>query len=53
MRTSVIAVRLKKLGVHIREKQLSRIFRNVFYCGLLSNIMLGDKIVEGKTGSRL
>jgi site-specific DNA recombinase len=47
LRTSEIAARLKRLGHPIREKQLSAIFRNVFYCGLLSNKMLGDKIVEG------
>lgn len=47
LRTSVISARLKKLGYDISEKRLSEIFRNVFYCGLLSNKMLGSKIVEG------
>ncbi len=48
MRSSEIAGRLNKLGINIREKQLSRIFRNMFYCGLLSNSMLNGKIVEGQ-----
>lgn len=47
LRTSEIAKRLRKSGINIREKQLSRIFRNVFYCGLLSNALLEEKIVEG------
>ncbi len=48
LRTSEIAARLQKLGYKISEKRLSEIFRNVFYCGLLSNKMLGAVIVEGK-----
>ncbi len=47
MRTSEIAKRLAKSGIKIREKQLSRIFRNVFYCGLLSNSLMDNKVVEG------
>jgi site-specific DNA recombinase len=47
LRTSEISKRLHRLGVDIHEKQLSAIFRNVFYCGLLSNKMLKGKIVEG------
>ncbi|MEN9523723.1 MAG: hypothetical protein RL065_2100 [Bacteroidota bacterium] len=42
-----IEKRLKKLGTPVSEKRLSAAFRNVFYCGLLSNKMLGDKLVEG------
>ena len=48
MKSSEIAKKLNKLGFKIREKQLSRIFRNLVYCGKLSNKMLGDKIVDGK-----
>jgi len=47
LRNTEIAARLEKLGVKIREKQLSRVFRNIFYCGLLTNNMLKGKIVEG------
>lgn len=47
LRTSEISKRLKRLGYDISEKRLSEIFRNVFYCGLLSNKMLGGKMVEG------
>ena len=47
LRTSEIAKRLQKSGVNIREKQLSRIFRNVFYCGILSNLLLKEKMVDG------
>src|ERR1043165_3065657 len=48
LKSSEIALRLHKLGYKIREKQLSRIFRNLFYCGLLSNRMLGATIVQGR-----
>ncbi len=48
MKSSEIAVKLNKLGFKIREKQLSRIFKNMVYCGKLSNKMLGDNIVDGK-----
>lgn len=47
LRTSEISKRLNRLGYDISEKRLSEIFRNLFYCGLLSNKMLGGKIVEG------
>lgn len=47
LRTSEISEKLERLGFIIHEKRLSYIFRNVFYCGLLTNSMLGDKIVEG------
>jgi len=48
LRTIEIVGRLSKLGFNISEKLLSAIFRNVFYCGLLSNKMLEGRIVEGK-----
>jgi hypothetical protein len=41
--TFEIAKRLTKSGIKIREKQLSRAFRNVFYSGLLSNTLLEKK----------
>ncbi len=42
-----IANRLTKLGTPVTEKKLSAAFRNVFYCGLLSNRMLGDRLIDG------
>ncbi|MFM2224187.1 MAG: hypothetical protein RJA07_389 [Bacteroidota bacterium] len=45
--TVQISDRLTKLGTPVSEKKLSAAFRNVFYCGLLSNRMLGDKVLEG------
>ena len=46
--TNVIGQKLRVLGVKVSDKHLSRLFRNVFYCGLLSNKMLGQEIVEGQ-----
>ncbi len=43
-----IAKRLKKLGLVLTDKRLSWAFRNVFYCGLLRNNLLGDTVLEGK-----
>ncbi|WP_439883564.1 recombinase family protein [Pontibacter sp. MBLB2868] len=43
-----IVERLRKLGLKIYKQKLSEIFSNVFYCGLISHQMLGDKIVQGK-----
>lgn len=53
LRNSEISKRLAKSGVNIRDKQLSRIFRNVFYCGLMSNSLLEGKIVEGSNWEAL
>lgn len=44
----VIGEKLRSLGVKVTDKRLSSLFRNLFYCGLLSNKMLGNEIVEGK-----
>ncbi len=44
----VIGLKLRTLGVKVTDKRLSALFRNVFYCGLLSNRMLGNEIVDGK-----
>ncbi|MCW3109051.1 MAG: Resolvase domain protein [Segetibacter sp.] len=48
MPSAEIAKRLQKLGSRFDEKYLSRLFPNLFYCGLISCKMLGDKIVQGK-----
>ncbi|UPT68606.1 MAG: recombinase family protein [Sphingobacteriales bacterium JAD_PAG50586_3] len=46
--TFIIGEKLRGLGVDVSDKHLSRVFRNVFYCGLLSNKMLGQEIMEGQ-----
>jgi site-specific DNA recombinase len=43
-----IADRLKKLGFKVTAKRLSEIFRNPFYCGLISHSTLDGQLVEGK-----
>ena len=43
-----ISKKLEKLGYSISAKRLSVIFKNIFYCGLLTNKMLGENIIEGK-----
>ncbi len=41
--------RLKKMGLNISFKHLSRIFRNPFYCGYISHTLLDDgELVKGK-----
>lgn len=42
-----IAQRLKGLGVKMYHQKLSVIFRNPFYCGLLSHGFLEGKVVQG------
>jgi site-specific DNA recombinase len=39
--------RLAKLGLQISHQQMSSIFRNPFYCGLLSHNLLEGQVVEG------
>ena len=48
MPTIKIATQLNKLGLKITDKKLSWVFKNVFYCGLLTNKMLGNEIIDGK-----
>ena len=43
-----IIKKLKDLGLVIPMQLLSDIFRNPFYCGLISHNMLNGEIVEGK-----
>ena len=39
--------RLKKLGLTISHQQMSSIFRNPFYCGLMAHNCLEGQVVEG------
>ena len=39
--------RLQKLGLKVSHQQMSSIFRNPFYCGLLSHNLLEGQVVEG------
>ena len=43
-----IFYRLKTMGLKISRNHLSSILRNPFYCGILSNKLLGGKVVKGK-----
>jgi DNA invertase Pin-like site-specific DNA recombinase len=46
--TEEIIKRLAALGFKINKQTISRIFRNVFYCGFIAHNFLDGKIVEGK-----
>lgn len=43
-----IVEKLRALGMVIPFQRLSEVFRNPFYCGLISHNMLNGEIVEGK-----
>ena len=44
----VIVAKLKPFGIHIHKQALTDIFKNPFYCGLLSHNFLGGELVKGK-----
>lgn len=43
----IILDRLKELGISIRLQKLSDMWRNPFYCGLITNRMIDGEIIEG------
>lgn len=43
-----IVVKLNKLGIKMYKQQMLKIFKNPFYCGLISHGMLDGQVVEGK-----
>jgi DNA invertase Pin-like site-specific DNA recombinase len=45
--TVQITKRLNKLGFSITDKKMGWVFKNVFYCGLLNNKLLGAAVIEG------
>ena len=40
--------RLEAHGLKLYKQRLTEIFRNVFYCGKIQHLYLGDKIIDGK-----
>jgi len=42
-----IARRLKLLGLDIDNKRLSDMWKNIFYCGLITHKLLDGKLIEG------
>ena len=44
---ALIQSKLQELGLKISKQQISKLWRNAFYCGVNMNKMLGDNIVEG------
>lgn len=40
--------RLAKIGLKLSHQRLSELFRNPFYCGLISHNMLEGEVVQGK-----
>ena len=47
MKNEQILEKLRSMGVPLAKQHLTKIFKNPFYCGLLSHAMLDGKIVEG------
>lgn len=43
-----IIAKLKALGVRMTKSRLTLMFKNPFYCGIISHNMLQGKLVEGK-----
>ena len=43
-----IIQKLGKMGMRIIEQQLSKIFHNPFYCGLIVNRMLEGQVIQGQ-----
>ena len=48
MKNEAIVEKLRSLGVNMYKQKIHRIFKNPFYCGMLSHGMLNGKVVEGK-----
>ncbi len=46
--TEEIKLRLEKMGAKMWHQKLSYIFRNPFYCGILSHPSLEGQLIEGK-----
>lgn len=47
MKNEQIIERLKTMGVAIYKQQLTKVFKNPFYCGLVCHGILEGKVVEG------
>lgn len=47
MKNEAILERLRGLGLKLNKQHLTKIFKNPFYCGLLSHSMLEGELVEG------
>jgi site-specific DNA recombinase len=48
MSNTEVAIKISKLGLPVNKKRLSELFRNPFYCGLISHNLLEGKIIQGK-----
>ncbi len=47
LRSDEIVEKLKALGLVIYKQQMSKIFKNPFYCGMIAHKMLNGKVIEG------
>lgn len=45
--TAIIG-KLNSMGLQLSNQLLTHIFKNPFYCGIITNSLLGDELVEGK-----
>src|SRR6266540_6825496 len=47
MKNEEIIKRLRAMGIPMYKQQLTKIFKNPFYCGIICHNMLDGKVVEG------
>lgn len=47
MKNDEIIDKLKAMGIAMYKQQMTKIFKNPFYCGLIANAMLNGKVIEG------
>ncbi|KAA9338953.1 recombinase family protein [Adhaeribacter soli] len=45
--TAIIA-KLNSMGLRLSNQMLTHIFRNPFYCGIITNKLLGEELIRGK-----
>ncbi len=48
MKNEEIILRLRALGVPMYKQQLTKIFKNPFYCGLIAHGLLDGQVIEAK-----
>jgi site-specific DNA recombinase len=47
MKNDEIIGKLNAMGVQMYKQQMTKIFKNPFYCGLIANAMLNGRVIEG------
>lgn len=47
MKNDEIIGKLNAMGVQMYKQQMTKVFKNPFYCGLIANAMLNGRVIEG------